>query len=105
MRNMGQAATLSFSLISGRTLVGMVTCAHGTPRRLPYPLRQPLEVLAGQIAPVFDSMRDINALVCSNQALALRKRLIEQVSASGAPAPALLHEAVTMLDLVPAHSA
>ena len=41
MRNRGQAATLSFSLISGRTLVGMVTCAHGTPRRLPYPLRQP----------------------------------------------------------------
>jgi hypothetical protein len=28
---------------------------------------------------VFDSMRDINALVCSNQALAQRERLIERV--------------------------
>ncbi|TFD49644.1 sensor domain-containing diguanylate cyclase [Cryobacterium frigoriphilum] len=105
MRNMGQAATLSFSLITGGTLVGMVTCAHRTPRRLPYRLRQSLEVFAGQIAALFAAMRDISALMHTNRALALRKRLIEQFSASGDPAPALLSGAVTMFDLVPAHSA
>lgn len=105
MRNMGQAATLSFSLITGGTLVGMITCAHRTPRRLPYRLRQSLEVLAGQIAALFGSLTHINALARTNQVLGLRKNLIEQYSSSGDPATAFLHGSVTVFDLVPAHAA
>lgn len=49
MRNMGQASTVSFSLIHDDRLVGMVTCAHRTQRRMPILLRRALEVLATQL--------------------------------------------------------
>ncbi|WP_431221256.1 diguanylate cyclase domain-containing protein [Leifsonia xyli] len=49
MRNMGQASTVSFSLIQDDRLVGMITCAHRTERRMPILLRRALEVLATQL--------------------------------------------------------
>ncbi|MEN0085732.1 MAG: diguanylate cyclase [Leifsonia sp.] len=49
MRNMGQASTVSFSLIHDDRLVGMITCAHRTERRMPILLRRALEVLATQL--------------------------------------------------------
>ena len=49
MRNMGQESTVSFSLIHDGRLIGMVTCAHRTPRRVPVLLRRALEVLASQL--------------------------------------------------------
>lgn len=104
MRNMGQAATVSFSLIVGGELVGMITCAHRTPRRLPYPLRRALEVFAGQAAVRLDSMAQISALERATEVLAVRKRLVEQVSASSDLPPALLSESVSLFDLVPART-
>ena len=44
MRNMGQAATFSLSLVDEGRLVGLITCAHRAPRRLPVLLRRALEV-------------------------------------------------------------
>ncbi|WP_374010570.1 diguanylate cyclase domain-containing protein [Leifsonia sp. LS-T14] len=49
MRNMGQASTVSFSMIQDDRLVGMITCAHRTERRMPILLRRALEVLATQV--------------------------------------------------------
>lgn len=49
MRNMGQASTVSFSLSHDYRLVGMITCAHRTRRRMPILLRRALEVLAAQL--------------------------------------------------------
>ncbi len=46
MRNMGQASTVSFSLIHDGRLIGMITCAHRTPKRMPLLLRKAIEVLA-----------------------------------------------------------
>src|SRR5690606_6418130 len=56
MRNMGQAATVSLSLVDQGRLIGMITCAHREPRRLPVLLRRSLEVLATQISLQLGSM-------------------------------------------------
>lgn len=50
VRNMGQVSTMSFSLIHDGRLIGMITCAHRTPRRVPFAVRQGLEILANQVA-------------------------------------------------------
>jgi len=49
MRNMGQASTVSFSMIQDDRLIGMITCAHRTERRMPILLRRALEVLTTQV--------------------------------------------------------
>lgn len=105
MRNMGQAATLSFSLIVDGELVGMITCAHRTPRRLPYTLRQALEAFTGQVAALLGSMSEIRRLKRSHELLALRKELIKQFSSSGDTEKALLRGPVTLFDLIPARTA
>ena len=105
MRNMGQAATLSFSLIVDDELVGMITCAHRTPRRLPYSLRQALEVLAGQVAILLGSLSQIARLQRANSLLTVRKALVEQFSSTGDPVRTLLEGSATMFDIVSAPSA
>ena len=105
MRNMGQGATLSFSLIVGGELVGMITCAHRTPRHLPYALRQALEAYAGQLSLLLGTTSKIKHLVNVTEVLALRKKLVEQLSSSVDPVQAILRGQVTIFDLVPANAA
>jgi chemotaxis family two-component system sensor kinase Cph1 len=105
MRNMGQASTLSFSLIVGEQLIGMITCAHRTPRRLPYALRQSLEVFADQIAAQLNSFSEIGRLARAAELLQRRNALIEQFALTGNMAQSLLHGTVTLLDFVPAAAA
>ena len=105
MRNLGQAATLSFSLVVRGELVGMITCAHRTARRLPYTLRQALEVFTGQVALLLGALSEIRRLKRATELLLLRKTLVEQFSSNGDPAQALLHGTVTLFDLVAARGA
>jgi diguanylate cyclase (GGDEF)-like protein len=105
MRNMGQASTLSMSLIVGGQLIGMVTCAHRTPRRLPYALRQGLEVFAHQVAAQLNAFSEIGRLARAAELLQTRSALVEQFTVTGTMAQALLHGTVTVLDLVPAAAA
>ncbi|ANF33262.1 hypothetical protein A0130_02305 [Leifsonia xyli] len=62
MRNMGQASTVSFSLIQEDRLVGMITCAHRTERRMPILLRRALEVLATQLTLQLGALESIAQL-------------------------------------------
>src|SRR5690606_13809585 len=62
MRNMGQASTISLSLVEDGRLIGMITCAHRAPRRLPVLLRRALEVFATQITSQIVSLRRIAEL-------------------------------------------
>ena len=62
MRNMGQASTVSFSLIGDGRLVGMITCAHRTERRMPILLRRALEVLTTQVTLQLESLESIARL-------------------------------------------
>lgn len=102
MRNMGQASTFSLSLVDNGRLVGMITCAHRTERRLPVLLRRSLEVLAGQVTMQLASMREIGRLRHMVEVRERRAALLAPLYASDDIQAALLSGSQTVLDLVPA---
>lgn len=102
MRNMGQAATVSFSLVEQGRLVGMITCAHRTVRRVPPLLRRSLEVLANQLTMQLASIRQIQELRHTVEVRERRAALLAPLYGSDDIFGALLDGARTVLDLVPA---
>jgi len=102
MRNMGQASTVSLSLVEQGELVGMITCAHRTERRLPVLLRRALEVLAGQLAMQLSSLAEIERLRRTVRVSERRTELLAPLYASDDIADVLLGSTRTVLDLVPA---
>jgi len=105
MRNMGQASTLSLSIVHDGALIGMVTCAHRTPRTVPFELRQALEMLANQVALQLSSMLEIGRLRLHEERRAVRTRLLAQVTDDNHLVDALLLGELSVLDLVPAAGA
>jgi chemotaxis family two-component system sensor kinase Cph1 len=110
MRNMGQASTLSLSLIRDDRLIGMVTLAHRTPHRVTYILRQGLEVLANQVALQLSSMEEISRLTDEVRVRNIRAQLVQQSGVSQSTnasdlAAALFYGDLTVLSLIPAYGA
>ncbi|KGJ77537.1 hypothetical protein GY21_07480 [Cryobacterium roopkundense] len=103
MRNMGQAATLSLSLVFDGALIGMVTCSHRTPHRVPYIYRQAFEILAKQVALQLSAMTEIERLKRQLQIHSIREQLVERLVTGEAPVQALLQGSPTILDLLPAN--
>ncbi|MEO7122076.1 MAG: diguanylate cyclase [Lacisediminihabitans sp.] len=105
MRNMGQVSTLSLSIVRNGVLVGMITCAHRSERRLSYSVREGLEILANQIGLQLGAMVDISRLERRDEARRMAAKLVSQVAARDDIAEGLISGAVTLLDLVPADGA
>lgn len=105
MRNMGQESTLSLSLVQRGELVGMITCAHRTSRRLPYALRQGLEVLANHVALHLGAMTEIAHLTRAADQRELRGRLIDALDATDDMTVALLEGSPSIRDLIPSDAA
>ncbi|CAN5206857.1 hypothetical protein BH09ACT5_BH09ACT5_09450 [soil metagenome] len=105
MRNMGQASTVSFSLIHRGELIGMITCAHRTERRLPFLLRRSLEVLGNQVALQLGAMHDVDDLAVEVRRRELRAALLGRMVGSDELAATLLAGEPTALDLVEADAA
>ena len=105
MRNMGQASTVSFSLVYRGALIGMITCAHRVERRLPFLTRRSLEVLAGQVALQLGAMAEVGALTHRVRSQDQRARLLGKIVASDDIAGALLDGEFTLLDVVAADAA
>ena len=105
MRNMGQASTLSFSLVNDGALIGMITCAHRTERRLPFELRAILEALANQVAMQIGSLDQIERLHTMTQLREMRTVLVRQFSETVEPIDGLLDGAVSLFDVLPADGA
>lgn len=102
MRNMGQRSTVSFSLVRDGRLVGMITCAHRTERRLPVLLRRALEVLADQVSRQLGAIAEIARLREAVESRERRAALLAPLFASDDIPAALLGGSRTVLDLVPA---
>ena len=102
MRNMGQASTVSFSMVRDGVLVGMITCAHRELRRLPVLLRRALEVLATQVTLQLESMSQIQELRHEVEVRERRAALLSPLFASDDVMSALLRGSTTVLDLVEA---
>jgi chemotaxis family two-component system sensor kinase Cph1 len=105
MRNMGQVSTFSLSIVRNGRLVGMITCAHRSERRIPYGVREGLEILANQVALQLGAMVEIDRLGRRNDVRQVRARLLAQVDGRADIADALLTGDITVLDLVPAGGA
>jgi chemotaxis family two-component system sensor kinase Cph1 len=110
MRNMGQASTLSLSLVRDGRLIGMITLAHRTTHRVPYALRQGLEVLANQVALQLHSMDEIDRLTAQVHVRSIRAQLVDQSGITESTeasdiAAALFEGNLTVLNLVPASGA
>ena len=105
MRNMGQVSTLSFSLVREGALIGMITCAHRSERRLPFLLRSTLEMLANQVAGQLRSTEEIDRLTEASKARELRTVLVRQFAESADPMEGLLDGAVSLFDVIPADGA
>lgn len=105
MRNMGQASTVSFSLIHQGRLIGMITCAHREERRLPYLLRRSLEVVANQVALQLGGMSDVAHLAEEVKRRELRAMLLGKMVGTDDLTGMLLAGVPTILDLVSADSA
>jgi diguanylate cyclase (GGDEF)-like protein len=100
MHNMGQASTFSLSLIRHGRLIGMITCAHRTPRRLPFDVRKTLELLADQVAMQLGAMADIVRLEEQAHFRVVRDQLVERFRASGDMGDALFQGEVSVSDLI-----
>lgn len=105
MRNMGQASTVSFSLIYGGELIGMITCAHRVQRRLPFFVRRRLEVLANQAALQLGAMTEVATLKREVHTRDLRAQLLAKIVGSDDIASALLEGDFTLLDVISADAA
>jgi two-component system, chemotaxis family, sensor kinase Cph1 len=105
MRNMGQASTISFSIVVNGRLAGMITCAHRTPKRLPYRTRESLELLANQVSLQQAAMVEIDRLERRQAQSDIRVGLLGQVALSTDLPRALLEGPVTLVDLIPADAA
>lgn len=105
MRNMGQVSTFSLSIVRNGRLVGMITCAHRTERRIPFSTREGLEILTNQVALQLGGMVDIKRLERRDRVRQLRATLLNQIAAQDDIARALVAGDVTLLDLVPADGA
>lgn len=104
MRNMGQASTFSLSLVRAGELVGMITCAHQTDRRLPFAIREGLEILVNQVSLQLGSMLEIERLGEKDRVRELRATLLGQIGADSL-AGGLMEHPLTVLDYIPADGA
>ncbi len=102
MRNMGQASTVSFSLVRDGALVGMITCAHRSERRLPVLLRRALEVLAAQLTLQLGWLAEIGRLRDDVSVRERRAALLAPLFASDDIHAALLDGPRTVLDVIAA---
>jgi chemotaxis family two-component system sensor kinase Cph1 len=105
MRNMGQASSMSLSMVHDGQLIGMITCAHRKPVHLPYHLRRGCELVVQQLTLHLAALAERRRLSLQLQAQRLRTRLVQQMSAAEDIATALVRGDVNILDLVPADGA
>ncbi|MGH1548740.1 diguanylate cyclase domain-containing protein [Leifsonia poae] len=105
MRNMGQASTVSFSLIQEDRLVGMITCAHRTRRRMPILLRRALEVLATQLTLQLGALESIGQLRRDLSIREQRATVLAGVPSSDDPLITLVDNGAELCRLVGADGA
>jgi len=105
MRNMGQVSTVSFGIVIDDHLVGMFTCAHRTPRRIPVLLRRALEVLATHVATQLTSAEQIRRLSRQLEVRERRTALTAPIYGRTDVGSVLMSGERTVLDIVPADGA
>lgn len=105
MRNMGQGASMSLSLVHEGQLIGMITCSHREPLYLSYIRRRVCEILAQRITLQLGAVTEQRRLSDQLQNQRLRSSLIQQMITADNVAEALVSGAANVLDLLAADGA
>ncbi len=105
MRNMGQGSSFTLSLVLDGRLLGLITCAHRRPRRIPFLLRRACEILAQQVALQLGANTRTQVLTRRLEAHDVRSLLADQMNADLDVAAGLTDRTVTLLDLIHADGA
>lgn len=105
MRNMGQESTVSFSLVHDGRLVGMITCAHRTKRRIPILLRRALEMFASQLSTQIAALESIALLRQELDARERRRNLLARIPTASDPLEALFSGPESLLETLAADGA
>jgi len=77
LRNMGVAASMSVSIVLGGRLWGLIACHHMTPLQVPYSIRMTCDVLSQVVAARIQTLLARERSDITEQAAALRNRLME----------------------------
>jgi two-component system, chemotaxis family, sensor kinase Cph1 len=105
MRNMGQGASCTFSLLLDGQLLGLVTCAHRVPRWIPLLVRLMCEVLVQQVVLQLHAMMRTDELNHRLRCHDIRAVLVEQMNLAPDIPRGLTDQSATILDLMPADGA
>jgi diguanylate cyclase (GGDEF)-like protein len=105
MRNMGQGASMSLSLVHEGKLIGMITCSHREPLYLPYIGRRVCEILAQRLTFQISTVTERRRLSDQLKKQRLRSSLIQQMVAADNVAVALVSGEANVLDLLAADGA
>ncbi|MFB0834698.1 bifunctional diguanylate cyclase/phosphodiesterase [Arthrobacter halodurans] len=105
MRNMGQASSMSLSLVHDGQLIGMITCAHREPRHLPYIWRKGCEILAQRLTLQLGALAESRRLSEQLRKQRLRESLVQRMVAADHVAEALVGGDTNVLDLLGAEGA
>jgi diguanylate cyclase (GGDEF)-like protein len=102
LRNMGVGASMSFSLVRGGELVGMISCNHREPRAVSYLVRRACDILAQQVVLQSEAMEQTARLTRELDLQQHRARLVEQMTSKDDVAAGLVTGDLTVLDVVSA---
>jgi chemotaxis family two-component system sensor kinase Cph1 len=105
MRNMGQGASMSLSLIHEGELIGMITCSHRQPLCLPYIRRRLCEILAQRLTFQLSVLTEKRRLSDQLEKQRLRSTLIQQMLTADNVAEALVSGDANVRDLLAADGA
>jgi two-component system, chemotaxis family, sensor kinase Cph1 len=105
MRNMGQSASFTLPLFVDDQMLGLITCAHRTPRRIPFDLRRMCEVLVQQVVLQLHAMMRAEKVALQFHGRDVRALLVEQMKLDHDIVGGLTGETATIQDLIPADGA
>jgi len=93
LRNMGVRASMSVSIVIGGRLWGMLACHHMAPRRVHYPIRMAVDVMAQVISSSVQSLIAGEREGAIARAAWLRTEIVRALAAGGEVGEVVLQEA------------
>jgi len=102
LANMGVVASMSMSIIIRGRLWGLIACHHGSPRHLPYSLREACELLAEMVSSQLEGRVAGESFRAQQRSARVHEELLRRMSEEPVLAAGLIRFRPNLLDLVPA---
>lgn len=94
--NMGVRASMSVSIVVGGRLWGLIACHHMAPRRVPYPLRMAIDVIAQVIASSLQSIAAATREAAVARAATVRTAIAQSIASGDEVVDAIHRERLAL---------